>query len=163
MESSNGEKLKTLSFIISMICFCTGAHAHDLNLQGLFIYNLTYQDIVQIKDANMTREAFENDWGQFELLIKKNRFPIPAPNCRNDIILRMPGVVPNALDREKQFDIRWNIFKSLLDLNERKIEQFEIVMSNKPYIKFDKDGKRHLQYCNVYFATNFSDWKKLKL
>lgn len=155
--------MKILSAYMLMICFCTLVYANDSSVPDPIIFNLSNQDILQIKAANISRKSFENDWGQFEVLIVKNRFPIPAPNCRSNIILRMPGIAPDAPDRRKQLDIRWYVFQSLLDLKDKKIDQFEVVLSNKHYMKFDGKGKPYLQYCNAYFATNFSEWKKLIL
>ena len=40
----------------------------------------------------LSERQFKQNGGQCEVLLKKQSFPIAAPDCKSDIILRMPWV-----------------------------------------------------------------------
>jgi hypothetical protein len=108
-------------------------------------------DVAEVRPARgVTREQFFEDWGQFEVRIPKERFPIPAPHCRKDVILRMPAVPPRASARAQQLEYRWNLFQALLALNEEKGAKVELPLASGPYIVRGSTGARELKYCNAY-------------
>jgi hypothetical protein len=75
---------------------------------------ISADDIVSIsRSKEMPRSEFDDDWGQFEVFIPKEHFPVAAPNCRKNIILRMPGVSHEDPLRSAKLDARWNLFQSL--------------------------------------------------
>jgi len=120
--------------------------------------SLTGQDIVRIKPkSDITRKAFEANWGQFEVLIPKERFPVPAPHCRKNVILRMPAVAPGAPGREKELAFRWRTFRSLQDLIQKKAGHLDLFLAPGPYMSADQEGRPVLRYCNAYFSTKQSD------
>jgi hypothetical protein len=109
-------------------------------------------DIVSIsRSKEIPRSEFDNDyWGQFEVLIPKDRFPVPAPNCNKNIILRMPGVAPNDPSRSANLDACWDLFQSLHAVKEGKKESILVYVASGPYMKTKKDGTRELEYCNAF-------------
>jgi hypothetical protein len=114
--------------------------------------NVTADDIVSIsRSKEIPRSEFDNDyWGQFQVLIPKERFPVPAPNCKKNIILRMPGVAPDDPSRSAKLDARWNLFQSLYAVKEGKKESILVYVAPGPYMKTKKDGTRELEYCNAF-------------
>ena len=115
------------------------------------LLTLTAGDVSEIRPARgVTREQFLEDWGQFEVRIPKERFPIPAPHCRKDVILRMPAVPPRASARAQQLEYRWNLFQALLALSENKDAKVELPLASGPYIERGSRGARELKYCNAY-------------
>ncbi|KAF5419870.1 MAG: hypothetical protein C5S49_00030 [Candidatus Methanogaster sp.] len=157
-HQSHGGQMKALLALLLLFWWNTFAYGNGPIFCVEEALSLTGQDIASIKpNSAITRKSFEEDWGQFEILIPKNRFPIPAPNCRKNIILRMPAVAPDAPDREKQMEFRWQIFRSLHDLIDNKVEHLEVFIASGPYMSVDKHGKPVLQYCNAYFSTKYKD------
>jgi hypothetical protein len=116
---------------------------------------ITADDIVSISHPKeISRSEFDKDsWGQFQVLIPKGRFPIPAPNCKKNIILRMPGVAPDDASRSAKLDTRWDLFQSLYAVKEGKKESILVYVASGPYLKTKKDGARELEYCNAFIKT----------
>jgi hypothetical protein len=103
--------------------------------------------------SGISREAFYQDWGQFEVRIPKERFPIPAPHCRKNVILRIPGAPPQTPARADQLERRWNLFQALLALSKNKDARVELPLAHGPYVERGSTGERELQYCNAYVAS----------
>jgi hypothetical protein len=115
---------------------------------------ISADDIVSIsRSKEIPRNEFDDDyWGQFEVLIPKDRFPVPAPNCKKNIILRMSGVAPKDLSRSAKLNARWDLFQSLHAIKEgRRKEPVEVSIALGPYMKTKKDGSHALEYCNAFF------------
>jgi hypothetical protein len=136
---------------LALAKLCYAIEADVLDTKSI---TLTTQDIVKVTPGSaVTREQFEEEWGQFEVLVPKQSFPIPAPNCRKNVILRMPGVTPNAPSREQQLAARWDVFQAVHALREGKRSQVEFELASGPYLKTDKQGRLRLQYCNAYIRA----------
>jgi len=140
-------------FLLGMLALAAQGGAEER--RSLAVVTLDKQSIAIIKPGGATtREAFERDWGQFEVRIPKQRFPIPAPHCRKNVIFRMPGVVPSAPDREKQLAASWQQFQSMHQLAAGMLEQVEVAIASGPYMRRDRRGRPVLQYCNAYMAIS---------
>lgn len=138
------------AFLLAMALNPLAARA-DVMPRELVI-SLSREDIVRIRpNRDTTQASFDRDWGQFEVLVPKERFPIPAPNCRKNVILRMPAVGPDAPDRERRVEWRWTLFRALHDLASGRIEEVETALLPGPYMKTDGSGRPVLEYCNAYF------------
>jgi hypothetical protein len=112
---------------------------------------LTANDITSISlPKEIERSAFDFDGGQFQILIPKERFPIPAPNCNKNVIFRMPGVPHEDPSRSAKLDARWDLFQSLHAVKEGKKESVLVYVASGPYMKTKKDGARELEYCNAF-------------
>lgn len=145
--------MKLLSILILLCGWTLSTHANDVRPYRAVSATLTQQHIASIKPAkDTTREAFDRDWGQFEVLIPKSRFPILAPNCRKNVILRMPGAAPDVPQRDNQLDARWRQFQSFHRLAEGTLDHVGVDIASGPYMNVDKHGKPVLQYCNAYIA-----------
>jgi hypothetical protein len=136
------------SLLLSMLCIWV-----PVSFASETMVNLTSQDLASIApEHGISREAFDSNWGQFEVRIPKKRFPIPAPNCRKNVILRMPGVPEKAQERDKQLEYRWRQFQSLHALSAGKVDHIEVRIASHPYMNTDKRGRSTLRYCNAYIA-----------
>ena len=139
--------------------FSSGVGAATLSSDDLL--TVSHEDVIDIRPASDTsQDAFFRDWGQFELRIPKDRFPIPAPHCRKNIILRVPGVGPRVEDRARKLEQRWNLFEALPALTKSKEGKVELPLARGPYIESDGAGGRQLQYCNAYIEAKVLDTKQ---
>lgn len=113
---------------------------------------ITAKDIVSIsRTKEIPRSEFDDDYyGQFEVFVPKDHFPVPAPNCKKNIILRMPGVAPNDPSRSAKLDARWDLFQYLHAVKEGKKESILVYVASGPYMKTKKGGTRELEYCNAF-------------
>ena len=154
--------MKVLIVFIGLLAATSCAHAADnkTTLRELS-FTLTQQNIASIdtqKDKN--RKAFEADYGQFEVYIPKGMFPVPAPNCRKNIILRMPGTSPDAPGAKKQLELNWQLFQSIHAVIEGKLASVEVPIEVKhspgiaPYMRLDKQGNPTLEWCNAFISAN---------
>lgn len=86
--------------------------------------------------------------GQFEVYIPKKYFPISAPNCKKNIILRMPGIYSSSNKKE-------TLYKELLNNQEKTV-----VIELNPYLKVKQKEPLilELKYCNVFFRHKNDDY-----
>lgn len=145
--------MKLFPLLLFLCVWLPPSYGSDENTRRGIVVKLSRQDIASIMPGHDTsREAFDKDWGQFEVRIPKKRFPVPAPNCRKNVILRMPGVAPNVRGRDKQLQHRWQQFQSLHELWNGRLDNMELRIASGPYMRADKRGGLVLQYCNAYIA-----------
>lgn len=85
--------------------------------------------------------------GMFEVYVAKEIFPINAPNCNSNIIIRMPGYGPAPKVR--------SLFSKL-----EKSESLTVVLELNPYFDIVKESPLELQlsYCNVFFRHRNGDY-----
>ncbi len=143
--------LVTVLLMSACVYVVTPAHVHAQGAAPNITVTLTATDIVSIGiPKSIERSAFDFDGGQFQVLIPKERFPIPAPNCRKNVIFRMPGVPHEDPLRSAKLDARWDLFQSLYAVKEGKKESIPVYVASGPYMKTKKDGTRELEYCNAF-------------
>lgn len=89
-----------------------------------------------------------NDGGQFEVLVPKAYFPITAPNCRKNIIIRMPW---SANEEKKRA-----LYQALLSAS----EPVPVTLELNPYIEVlhKQPLDLELTYCNVFFRHRNGDY-----
>lgn len=109
-------------------------------------YHLQYELIPGKYQVNK-RYGF-NSGGQFEVLIPKAIFPIPAPNCRENIIVRMP--YSGQTERKKA------LYDQLL---EGKVST-TVTLELNPYVAVTttEPPTFTLTYCNVFFRHKGGDY-----
>jgi hypothetical protein len=113
---------------------------------------LTRADLVAIDPGEETTlDEFMRDWGQFEVRVPKGRFPIRAPRCRRNVILRMPAASPRKAEWRERIESRWRLFQSILEVKAGKVAQLEVELAAGPYQTRDEQGEVVLQYCNAFF------------
>lgn len=99
-----------------------------------------------------TPQALARAWGQFELLLPREGFPVPAPRCRADIRLRWIGLVPDAPRREERLHERWQLLQQLLALQQRQPGAPAVIvpLDLRHYTQRDGKGERSLSGCNAF-------------
>ena len=116
-----------------------------------FSVTLTQKDISSIKGGNKDREKFENDMGAFEIRIPKQNFPVPAPNCKKEIILRMPGSYAEDSTIKEDIEAKWKIFQDVKQVKAGNYKDLKVTVTPLHYVTDRADGTMELEYCNVFF------------
>ena len=124
-------------------------------------FEMSQQHIVLVEPAKaVERNKFEQDmWGQFEVLVPKASFPIPAPNCKKNVIVRAVGIDPDGRDSARLFEARWQLFQAIHEVVEGKRPSIEVPVEVKhspgfaPYMILDAQGKPTLEWCNAFIDT----------
>ena len=107
------------------------------------LYELSPKNLLSVE--RVSQQQFVANGGQFELLINKAEFPIPAPQCKSDIILRMPWVAPQHDVSEK-----YQLYLAIVNLADTQQGRVPVAIELNPYIEKNEDGIQ-LQHCNVFF------------
>lgn len=97
--------------------------------------------------------GFVDENGQFEVYIDRNAFPVDAPNCKNDIILRMPATNPFGSEAEKSISEKRQLYNQIKNMIDNKQGELDVVIELNPYVKKVSDNplKLELTQCNVFF------------
>ena len=91
--------------------------------------------------------------GQFELRLHREKFPVPAPNCRGPIILRMPWTSPQSVEAKQKIAVKEDLLKRIWALEKHPDEVLPVVIELNPYVEVasNKPFKLRLTQCNVFF------------
>lgn len=92
-----------------------------------------------------SQEQFIDNGGQFELKLNRTAFPISAPNCQDDIVLRMPWV-PSKVDVRQKYQL----YQAILAMFETKQGEVKVAIELNPYVEISSEGLQ-LQHCNIFF------------
>ncbi|MDP5041263.1 MAG: hypothetical protein NWQ26_10400 [Paraglaciecola sp.] len=114
------------------------------------MFNLTAQNVTGIEHSSETE--FRQNGGQFSLTIDKNAFPIAAPKCKSDIILRMPWVASKVDVSEK-----YQLYLAILRVSEQNKGQLPVAIELNPYVSETQD-KLVLEQCNVFFRHSHNHY-----
>ena len=136
------------SFLVLLIAF-------QLNAQEIKINPGKYADYYHIRYELTTgnylvnAEYGFNKGGQFEVFVPKEHFPIAAPHCNKNIIIRMPY---SSFEKRKRA-----LYNKLL-----LSKTITVTLELNPYVQvLNKDPlKVELESCNVFFrqrAGNYYD------
>ncbi len=95
----------------------------------------------------VNKEYGYNAGGQFEVLVQKQYFPLPAPDCNKDIVISMPE---SHIDRNKR-----DLYKSLLEN-----QDVNVVLELNPYFTVIKKNpiRVKLYFCNIFFRQKHGDY-----
>lgn len=119
-------------------------------------YSLTKKNVTHI-DLFTSNEIIRNG-GQFQLLIKKEKFPVIAPNCKSDLILRMPWTDPDLANSQKFIKEKNSVYSSIQNLlKSTQNESVDVYIELNPYVKF-KDNKFNLTQCNIFFRQSHGQY-----
>ncbi|SIO20386.1 MULTISPECIES: hypothetical protein [Pseudoalteromonas] len=108
-------------------------------------YHMKYE--LRSGQYELNTEYGFNKGGQFEVYVPKEHFPIAAPNCNENIIIRMPYSESEAKKRA--------LFDSLVSS-----QNVTVTLELNPYINVLKTAplEIELQYCNVFFRHRSGDY-----
>lgn len=96
---------------------------------------------------------YEFSDGLFEIFIPKDKFPIPAPNCREYIILRMPMTMDDVSQKEKYIAEKKSLFEKIKNMKEAKSGNIDVVIELNPYITVKNKNPLTIELTgsNVFF------------
>lgn len=122
-------------------------------LNGKNYYHLKFllssKNIVSV--ASYTDKQFLDNGGQFEVLVKKNAFPISSPNCKSNIILRMPWTNPKLSNSKLFISEKMAIYKAIKNItNSEEHDTLDIAVELNPYVSL-KSNRFELTQCNIFF------------
>ena len=119
----------------------------NTSASGKPYYHLSYvlnsNNIVQIE--RYTWQEFEQNGGQFEVTLDKAGFPIPAPNCKSNLLLRMPWVPPGT-----NLSAKYQLYQAILAVQSAQAESVTVAVELNPYVQTTLDGLA-LTQCNIFF------------
>ncbi|MFG6485446.1 hypothetical protein ACG04R_02110 [Roseateles sp. BYS78W] len=106
--------------------------------------------------APSTQQALEADWGQFEIRLPVKGFPLPAPNCRDEIRLRWVAIPPKQADRAAALQRRWELLQRLKTLREHgdSAAPETVRLDTVHYVQRASNGQLQLKYCNAFAVDN---------
>lgn len=90
--------------------------------------------------------------GQFEILIPVDHFPIPAPNCRSNIIARMPWTNPSILNSKDLIKVKIDLLNRLKSNN----GDLTVTLELNPYVKVlsKQPLELELKNCNAFYRQS---------
>ena len=129
--------------------FMSPSQAQEITInKGIYAsyYHMAYQLDPETYTVN-TGENF-NGSGQFEVLVPKELFPVPAPFCPQDVMIRMP-LSNNNIESKKLYE--------LLIKGNAKIDV--VVELNPHFIGISTDPRElELLFCDVFFRHKHGDY-----
>ncbi|NML16535.1 hypothetical protein [Azohydromonas caseinilytica] len=149
---SRGGTWAALAGLLLPLCAAASADAGPAGAAAGPVATLTAPAIVSVEPgAGLTREAFAERWGQFEVRLRKDAFPLPAPHCRRHVILRVPAVAPDAPGHEQALERRWALYQQVLDVQARREASVTVPLDLSLYTERSARGVA-LRYCNAYVS-----------
>ena len=109
--------------------------------------------VAQDSGSKNSDEFMFTSWGQFQIFIPKEMFPIEAPNCKQYIILRMPWTNPSVPESDGYIVEKQSLFQQIRRLKTGKNVTTDVIIELNPYVAVkNKDPlKVELTGCNVFF------------
>ena len=101
-------------------------------------------------------DVLKADGGQFEVYIKKHLFPINAPHCKKEIILRMPWTKSSLKNASQFIEEKVALYKKLLDVSEGKRSDLKVIIELNPYVQVTSTNPLNVELtqCNVFFRSS---------
>jgi len=123
-------------------------------------YGPYYHVRLQLKAAAIDFAASDHttsSGGQFEIRLRPESFPVPAPNCRGPIILRMPWTAPDTPGAKEKIAAKEALLKRILTLQQLSKETLSVVVELNPYVEMvGRDPLQvRLTQCNIFFRDAF--------
>jgi len=115
-------------------------------------YHLAFE--ITSENSRLNQEYGFTEEGQFEVFIKTKSFPVPAPNCKNEIILRMPATLgKNAAGPIQRKRALYNQIQKVIQERQGAVN---VIIELNPYVTvLEKNPlKLQLEYCNVFFRQS---------
>lgn len=130
-----------LCLVFTVFSAVTASYASDIKVtQGKYsdYYHMRFELVSGQYSLNLAYGF--NEGGQFEVLIPKGTFSIPAPHCKGDLIIRMPYSEQVA---EKKL-----LFEQL-----QSDQSVNVTLELNPYVTVLKSSplQLELQGCNLFF------------
>jgi len=130
------------------------------NTESVSISHGKYFDYYHIKykltknNFSMAKNNIPNN-GQFEIFLYKEKFPIPAKNCKGKLILRMPATLSDSKNIKESSQKKITLFNGIKKIYESGKGSVDIIIELNPYVitKSKNPLKLELENCNIFFRT----------
>ena len=140
------------TFWTALLAFPLAAHA----VPPIGILLNKSSDVQVSSDAAATAAELAKDWGQFEFSVPRDRFPLPAPNCKGRIKIRLIALPPDAERRDTLLAERWSLLKDLRDVQAGRELAVDLTLDLAHYVQRQSDGTVRLKYCNAFSSGEFT-------
>ena len=119
-------------------------------------YHLRLELTAQAVDFAASDNAISSG-GQFEIRLRREYFPVPAPKCRTSLILRMPWTSPETAGAKEKVEAKAVLLKRILALQKDSRAAVPVVIELNPYVEVinHKPLRLRLNQCNVFFRQAF--------
>lgn len=126
-------------------------------------YGPYYHLQLQLKASSIDfdlSDSTPSSGGQFEIRLRPESFPVPAPNCRGPIILRMPWTAPDTPGAKEKIAAKEALLKRILALRRLSEEFLSVAVELNPYVEVVGRDPLQLQLtqCNVFFRHAFGGY-----
>jgi hypothetical protein len=138
--------MKTLSILFLFATFSLFAQEISVSKGKYSDYYHIQYDLTANQYSINTEYGF-NEGGQFEVFVPKQYFPIAAPHCNENIIIRMP-----YSENEKR---KRALYDALLSS-----KTVTVTLELNPYVNVLNKAPLdvELEYCNVFFRHRAGDY-----
>jgi hypothetical protein len=148
-QDMNHSIISTMTLCFALITSQVGHAETEVLTNGkhaILTFGLTVENMDLSKPMR-----FRNEDGQFEVRIKPDKFPVPAPNCKSTIIARMPSTLGHD---QSEIAKKRRLFDLIQNARSEKSKTVEIKLDLKPYVKVKRSHpfEGELEHCNVFFA-----------
>lgn len=91
--------------------------------------------------------------GQFTIRLHPPSFPVAAPSCRRDLILRMPWTPPGVAEADRKVAAKSAVLDRILAMEQTPGGRVPVVLELNPYVRVVSQSPLTLQLteCNVFF------------
>ena len=119
-------------------------------------YHLRLELTAQAVDFASSDNAIRSG-GQFEIRLRPEYFPVPAPKCQTSLILRMPWTPPETVKAKEKIEAKRVLLKRILALQKDSHATVPVVIELNPYVEVTrrKPLQLRLNQCNVFFRQAF--------
>ena len=122
-------------------------------------YHIQYELTAAAIDYSKS-DRLASSGGQFEIRLRPEYFPVPAPNCRGSLILRMPWTAPNTPKAAEKIAVKQDLLKRILAIEQNPDAVVPVVFELNPYVEIISRTPVQLQLtqCNIFFRNAFGGY-----
>jgi hypothetical protein len=151
------KKFILISILMLFTINCKSLYSDTISVtQGKYsdYYHIKYK----LKKKNFLLPKKANDPaynGQFEILLKKQNFPIPAKNCKGNLILRMPSNFDDTESEKKAIKEKVTLYNEIMKVYNDNKKSIDIIIELNPYVSVVSKNpiKLELNNCNIFFRA----------
>ena len=134
-----------LSLVVILPVLSTDNNLKVTNINDKKFYHLKFS--LNKDNFEVNKKYGFNEGGIFEIFIPKKLFPVLAPNCRENIILRMPWTDETVDNAGQYIGEKKSLYEKLLNIGDNAQE---VIIELNPYIR-TRGRDVELTRCNVFF------------
>jgi hypothetical protein len=133
---------KLTSVLIAGVLLSLNVHAANQAKPEITVSTGRYRSYYQMQ-FDLTAATIDFDksdrvassGGQFELRLKPEQFPIPAPHCRGSLILRMPWTAPDVPQADAKKAAKKALLARMWELERSPSLNVPVELELNPYVE----------------------------